>query len=71
MSHLLPYKDENFTKSVDLEEFLKTDDFAGSGYSVEVDISCPDFVKETSKNFPLSTDNKKQTLVISLIIGIP
>ena len=42
-----------------LEENLNTPDDSDFGYFIEVDIKCPDNIKETTKNFPLFPENKK------------
>ena len=42
-----------------LEEILNTPDDADIGYFVEVDLKCPDDIKEKTKNFPFCPKIKK------------
>ena len=59
MSEPLPYDENNFDKSVKLEDILNTPDDNAIGYFVEVDLTYPDNKKEKKKNFPFAPVNKK------------
>ena len=41
-----------------LEEIYKTPDDSEIGYFVEVDLKCPDKIKEKTKNLPFCPENK-------------
>ena len=59
MSQPLPYNEFNFDKNVKLEDNLNTPDDSDVGYSVEVDLTYPDNIKEKIKNFPFAPVNRK------------
>ena len=59
MSQHLPYDEIKFDRNVKLEEILKTPDDSDIGYFIEVDLTCPDNIKEKTKHFPFAPVNKK------------
>ena len=54
MSEYLPWDEINFDINVKLEDILNTPDDSDVGYFVEVDLICPDNIKENTKPFPLA-----------------
>ena len=50
-----------------LEEVLYTPDDGDTGYFIEVDLRCPDYIKEKAKNFPFCLE-KNFFLTVSLLI---
>ena len=51
MIQSLPYDEIKFDKNVKLQDFLNTEDNSVIGYTLEVDIKCPDEIKENKKHF--------------------
>ena len=41
-----------------LDELLNTADDSDVGYFIEVDLRCPDKMKEKTKNFPFAPENR-------------
>ena len=58
MSQSLPYDEVKFDKNVKLEDILKTPDDSDIRYFVEVDSKFPINIKEKTKNFPFTPENK-------------
>ena len=59
MSEPLPYDEIKFDNNVKLENTLNTPDDNDKGYFIEVDLKCPDKIKERTKHFPFAPENKK------------
>ena len=59
MSQPLHYDEYKFDKNVQLEDIINTPDKKDIGYFIEVDMTYPDNIKEKTKNFPFSPENKK------------
>ena len=59
MSQFLPYDEIKFDDTVKLEDIISTPDDNDIGYFVEVDLKYPDNIKQTTKNFPFASVNKK------------
>ena len=59
MSKMLPYDEMKFEKDICLEELLNTPGDNEIGYFIEVDLKCPDNIKEKTKNFSFCRENKK------------
>ena len=53
MSQYLPYDEIKFDNNVTLEDIINTPDDNDIGYFVEVDLKCPDNIKEKTKKFHL------------------
>ena len=51
-----------------LEEILNTPDDSDIGYFVEVDLKYPDNIKEETKNFPFTPENKIIDIINKMII---
>ena len=62
MSKYLPYDEIKITKNVKLEDIINTPDDSDIGYFLEVDLKYPDNIKEKTKNFPFSPENKKKLI---------
>ena len=67
MSEYLPYDEINFDKIAKLEDFLNTPDNSDIGYFFEIDMICPDILKNTKK-FPFAHENQKELLMVILVI---
>ena len=52
MSQPLPYDKIEFDKNVKLEDILNTPDDSDIGYSIEVDLTYPDDIRQ-NKKFPI------------------
>ena len=59
MSEPLPYDEIKFDRNFKLEDILNTPDDNDISYFLEVDMTYPDIMKEKTKNFPLTPENKK------------
>ena len=68
MSEPLPYDEIKFDKSVELEDILNTPGDSDIGYFMEVDLKCPDNIKDKTKNFPFAPGIKKLILINLVII---
>ena len=62
MSEYLPYDEIKFDKNVKLEDILNSPDNSDTGYFIGVDWKYPDNLKEKTKNFPFTPENKKINL---------
>ena len=59
MSEYLLYDEIKFDNNVKLEDILNTPDDSEKGYFIEVDLKCPDNIKEKTKHIPFARENKK------------
>ena len=59
ISQMLRYDESKFEKDICLEEILNTPDNNEIGYFLEIDLKYPDNIKEKTKYFPFSPENKK------------
>ena len=61
MSQYLPYKDNEYKRNVELEDFSKTPGDWDNGYFVEIQVKNSDKI-EKIKVFPLRSMNKKENV---------
>ena len=59
---------DEIDKNVKLEDILKTPDDSDIGYFIEVDLIYPVNVKENTKHFPFAPENKKNLILILLVV---
>ena len=64
MSQPLPFDETKFDKIITLEDLLNTPDDSDIGYIIEVDSTYPDNIKEKTKRFLFTPENKKNNPVI-------
>ena len=57
MSETLPYDEIRSDNKVRLECILDTPDDIDIGFFIEVDLKCPDNIKEKTKHFPFASVN--------------
>ena len=58
MAQSLPYFEIKFAKIVNIQDILKTEDDSDNVYTPEVDLDYSDGIKEKTKHFPFSPENK-------------
>ena len=59
MSEYIPYDEIKFDRKVILEDILKAPDYSDNGYFIDIDLKCPDNIKEQTRNLPFAPVNKK------------
>ena len=58
MSQYSPYDDIKFDGDVKLEDILNTSDDSEVGYFVELDLKCPEGIRDQTKKCPFCPENK-------------
>ena len=59
MSQMLPYDEIKFDTNGKLEDILNTPNDSDNGLFIEIDLTYADNIKEKTKHFPFTPENKK------------